>query len=134
MKIEYTLAYFSVISFGAFFPKLSFIVDLNNENYMKMKISSIHLDSNIGNIKCKYNFQAIPSTPEEKQSAKEESEYKFQFVNRLFSIIFIIIIIIIVIIFFIIIVIIIFVIIFITIIITILFSQVPEARTCVRGS
>ena len=32
MEIEYTVAYFSVISFGAFFPKFSLIVDLNNEN------------------------------------------------------------------------------------------------------
>ena len=74
MKIEYTLAYFSVISFGAFFPKLSSIVDLNNKNYMKMKISSIHWDSNIESIKCNYNFQAIPSIPEEKQSSEQESE------------------------------------------------------------
>ena len=69
MEIEYTLAYFSVISFGAFFPKFSLIVDLHNKNYMKTKTSSIHLDSNIESIKCKCNFQAIPSTPEEKQSA-----------------------------------------------------------------
>ena len=69
MKIEYTVAYFSIISFRAFFPKLSFIVDLNNKNYMKIKISSIHVDSNIESITCKCNFQAIPSTPEEKQSA-----------------------------------------------------------------
>ena len=74
MKIEYTVAYFSVISFGAFFPKFSFIVDLNNKNCMKMKTSSIHEDSNIESITCKCNFQAIPSIPEEKQSAKEESE------------------------------------------------------------
>ena len=74
MKIEYTLAYFSIISFGAFFPKLSLIVDLNNENCMKMKISSIHLDSNIESIRCNYNFQAIPSIPEHKQSSEQESE------------------------------------------------------------
>ena len=74
MKIEYTVAYFSIISFGTFFPKFSLIVDLNNKNYMKMKISSIHWDSNIESITCKCNFQAIPSIPEEKQRAKQESE------------------------------------------------------------
>ena len=76
-------AYCSVVSFGVFVPKVAPIVDINNKNYKKIKISSIHVDSNIENVRCNHDFQALPSTPEEKKITEEESEYKFQFVNSL---------------------------------------------------
>ena len=70
-------AYCSVISFGVFVPRMSPIVDSNNKNYVKIKISSLHKDSNIENKRRTHDFQALPCISEEKKCAEHESENKF---------------------------------------------------------